>query len=133
MIKSIVSIAILAAAVSAPNLTQAATFKPMTGGVVGGTLGTTAAVLKNLVPTVKAVVSALPAAAVSGGVALTNVVGAVPNLLTGAPVKSTSSSILVPLPGLKILDANLAVPGTLGVNAYVGGSPGVLVTVKTGS
>jgi len=116
---------------AAPTMASAAA-RPL-AGVLGNTGVTAGDVLRNLGPTVKGVLTGLPTT-IAGTVLLTkNVVGTLPGLLTGAPINASNSSILVPLPGVKILEAKVTLPQILSVNAYVGGTPGVLITTKTGS
>ncbi len=131
MNKKLLAAVVISAAFAAPTIASAAT-RPL-GGVLGNAGVTAGVVLRNLGPTVKGILTGLPTT-INGTLLVTkNVVGTLPGLLTGAPINATTSSILVPLPGVKIVEAKLTLPKILSVNAYVGGTPGVLVTTKTGS
>ena len=127
------TIAIAAAGIAAMTFSLQAPAAGL-GGVLGNTAGTGVAVLTHPVATGKNALLALPKAATQGGKALIQVVRAGPGVLTGGSIASSSTPIVVPLPGPGILNASLGVPDEVGGSLKTGTGPSgsVRLTVVTG-
>lgn len=100
-------------------------------GLVNGVVGTVEAVLKAPVLTLNALVT--DRALIVGKLPATglNVVNALVPILTGATVKQTTQTIIVPLPGPEFLNLTLVnLPNRVGVSVHASGP--VSVTVTTG-
>lgn len=100
-------------------------------GLVNGVVGTVEAVLKAPGVTLNALIT--DRALIVGKLPATglNVVNALVPILTGATVKQTTQTIIVPLPGPEFLNLTLVnLPNRIGVS--VKGSGPIGVTVTTG-